>query len=369
MKTLGRAVISSFLFRFRNYALPRPLSTTTMAPPPPEVIDLSSSSDEDDDDLKRAIALSLKEAGASAKSPVKPDSPAKSPFKKEAQEDSNIPKNEAQPLDSPAAPGMTAFGSMLLDRKKMEEERQARIAKRKRAEDGSSEEAPAAQKPRVKLEASSTAQESKPLVSRTDSASSTASSSESPAPQKPRVSHEASTRGSTAREYKPSIPSAGNTSSTTAPSAHLLPFRKGAVRRTWTSGCERKGDDIKIEEVFQKDQLKLAVLASYQWDDEWMLSKIDISRTRLVCVAFAKDEAHVGTAPPFLCRESLLTPFAERPDAGQRTVEKRQVLLSAHERPRRHARKDPAPQVPALHARRSSVWELDALRLGRDWRA
>lgn len=30
-----------------------------------------------------------------------------------------------------------------------------------------------------------------------------------------------------------------------------------------------------------------------QWDDEWMLSKIDVSRTRLVCVAFASDEAQV----------------------------------------------------------------------------
>ncbi|MBE3044563.1 hypothetical protein IMZ48_18740 [Candidatus Bathyarchaeota archaeon] len=270
-----------------------------MAPPPPEVIDLSSSSDEDDDDLKRAIALSLKEANSSAKSPIKPDSPAKSHFKKEAQEDTKPPKNEPRPSDPPAMPGMTAFGSMLLDRKKMEEERQARIAKRKRAEDGSSEEAPAAQRSRVKFEASSTAQKSKPLVSSTDSASSTASSSKSPAPQKPRVSHEASTRESTAREYKPLISTAGNTSSTAAPSARSLPFRKGAVKRTWTSGCERKGDDIKIEEVFQKDQLKLAVLASYQWDDEWMLSKIDISRTRLVCVAYAKDEAHVWAASPY----------------------------------------------------------------------
>ena len=30
-----------------------------------------------------------------------------------------------------------------------------------------------------------------------------------------------------------------------------------------------------------------------QWDDEWMLSKIDVSRTRLVCIAFASDEEQV----------------------------------------------------------------------------
>lgn len=72
-----------------------------------------------------------------------------------------------------------------------------------------------------------------------------------------------------------------------------LHFPAGAVRKTWAYGYPRTGDDIKIEEVLQKDQLELAILSSYQWDDEWMLSKIDIPRTKLLLVAYAKDEEQV----------------------------------------------------------------------------
>ncbi|PTB66590.1 phospholipase D/nuclease [Trichoderma citrinoviride] len=70
-----------------------------------------------------------------------------------------------------------------------------------------------------------------------------------------------------------------------------LPYPNGTVKRTWARGCARTGDDITIEEVFQKDQLELAVLSSFQWDEEWMLSKLDISKTKLLLLAFAKDEA------------------------------------------------------------------------------
>ncbi|CAI4211433.1 unnamed protein product [Parascedosporium putredinis] len=79
----------------------------------------------------------------------------------------------------------------------------------------------------------------------------------------------------------------------TISSRSILPFPTGTVKRTWTHGQERRGDDIKIEEVFQRSELKLAVLASFQWDDDWLLSKINLSQTRLICVAFARDEAHI----------------------------------------------------------------------------
>lgn len=222
-----------------------------MASPPPEVIELSSSSDsDDDDDLKRAIALSLAEAAT----------PTKSSTNTRMDEGSIPPKDECRPSDTLASPGMAAFGSMLLDRKKMEEERQARISKRKHQDDGRSSEAPAA--------------------------------------QKPRLSDEASTQEPTSQRHRPTVRAANNPSSTTTSSPCPLPFPKGAVKRTWVRGCERKGDDIKIEEVLQKDQLKLAVLASYQWDDDWLLSQIDITRTRLICVAYASDEAHVRSQSP-----------------------------------------------------------------------
>jgi hypothetical protein len=73
-----------------------------------------------------------------------------------------------------------------------------------------------------------------------------------------------------------------------------LTFPRGVVKKTWAFGQPRQGDDIKIEEVLQKHQLELAVLSSYQWDEEWLLSKIDLARTKLILVAFAVDDAQVS---------------------------------------------------------------------------
>ncbi|KAI0458339.1 tyrosyl-DNA phosphodiesterase-domain-containing protein [Xylaria acuta] len=70
----------------------------------------------------------------------------------------------------------------------------------------------------------------------------------------------------------------------------LLPYPKGTVKKTWVTGYPRQ-DDIRIEEILQKEQLELAVLSSFQWDDEWLLSKIDIKKTKMVCIAFASSEA------------------------------------------------------------------------------
>ncbi|KAF4120288.1 Tyrosyl-DNA phosphodiesterase [Geosmithia morbida] len=79
-------------------------------------------------------------------------------------------------------------------------------------------------------------------------------------------------------------------------------FRDGAVKKTWAYGYPRTEDDIKIEEVLQRDQLELAVLSSFQWDDEWLMSKVDMLRTRLLLVAYAADQdqktAMQANAPP-----------------------------------------------------------------------
>lgn len=72
-----------------------------------------------------------------------------------------------------------------------------------------------------------------------------------------------------------------------------LPFVKGVVKRTWAAGQPLTDQDIKIEDIFKKDDLELAVLSSFQWDETWLLSKIDTSRTRLILVAFANSEAQV----------------------------------------------------------------------------
>ncbi|OHE91039.1 ubiquitin interaction domain-containing protein, partial [Colletotrichum orchidophilum] len=71
-----------------------------------------------------------------------------------------------------------------------------------------------------------------------------------------------------------------------------LPFPKGAFKRTWSHGCPRGGgDDIKIEEVLQKDKLQLAVLSSFQWDEEWLLSKVNALETKMLLIAYAANDA------------------------------------------------------------------------------
>ena len=68
-------------------------------------------------------------------------------------------------------------------------------------------------------------------------------------------------------------------------------FHTGAVKKTWAFGYPRN-DDIKIEEVLQRSDLKLAVLSSFQWNIEWLFSKIDLqSQSKLILVMQANDEA------------------------------------------------------------------------------
>ncbi|KAF5248333.1 hypothetical protein FANTH_5962 [Fusarium anthophilum] len=147
--------------------------------------------------------------------------------------------------------GGASLGLLSLDRKKMEEERLQRLAKRRRSpeDERSVGEVPPAKK------------------------------------------------------MTPSEPSRPVTATATAhvlPS--LVPYPKGAIKRTWAKGYPRTSDDIKIEEVFQKDKLELALLSSYQWDDEWLMSKIDPRKTKLLLLAFADSEAQksemLSNAPP-----------------------------------------------------------------------
>lgn len=54
-----------------------------------------------------------------------------------------------------------------------------------------------------------------------------------------------------------------------------LVFPHGTVKKTWAFGYPRTDDDIKLEEVLQKQDLNLAVLSSFQWDVEWLLAKLN----------------------------------------------------------------------------------------------
>lgn len=54
-------------------------------------------------------------------------------------------------------------------------------------------------------------------------------------------------------------------------------YLKGVVKKTWAFGQPRTSEDIKLEEVLQKNDLSLAVLSSFQWDVTWLLAKINMA--------------------------------------------------------------------------------------------
>ncbi|KAL9100983.1 MAG: hypothetical protein Q9163_003705 [Psora crenata] len=68
-------------------------------------------------------------------------------------------------------------------------------------------------------------------------------------------------------------------------------YLSGTVKKTWVSGHDRAGDDIKLEEVLQKDDLKLAVLSSFQWDMPWLLAKLNTEKTHTILAVQAKDQS------------------------------------------------------------------------------
>ncbi|RYC59815.1 hypothetical protein CHU98_g6380 [Xylaria longipes] len=146
------------------------------------------------------------------------------------------------PLPQATSQGIppSGFAALGLDRKSMEEERLARAAKRKAPHDDEITE---------------------------------------PRPQRTKTNVQSD-----------STPLSGTAYASTNAKPPLLPYPKGAVKKTWVAGYPRQ-DDIRIEEILQKEQLELAVLSSFQWDDEWLLSKIDIKKTKMVCIAFASSEA------------------------------------------------------------------------------
>ncbi|KAL7806460.1 phospholipase D/nuclease [Trichoderma gracile] len=150
------------------------------------------------------------------------------------------------------------FGA--LDRRAMEQERLERLAKRKGSSDANKE----------------------------DDIDSDGDVVEIPPPKRQAT---ASTLAAKSTESKPTASIQRPASASLAVPQSSLPYPNGTVKRTWARGCARTGDDITVEEVFQKDHLELALLSSFQWDEEWMLSKLDISRTKLLLLAFAKDEA------------------------------------------------------------------------------
>lgn len=177
-------------------------------------------SDSEDENLKRAIALSLQTMPE-----VKP-----------------LQHQELTPQPMAGIPG--------LNRRQQEEERLARLKRKREAS------------PPSKISPPPTRRPSKPSPSR-------ATVSE-PVP-KP----------------KPSTIASGHKSNGLS-GTEGLSYPDGAVLKTWAFGFPRDRD-LKIEELLQRSTLQAAVFSSFIWNMEWLFRKLDTSRTKFVLVMQAKD--------------------------------------------------------------------------------
>lgn len=232
-----------------------------------EVVDLTADSDDEkpqetvpvendevedsDEEMVKAIQLSLKSHSSS--SPVSPT---------EVKDVASTPKVESKKSGTSEA----RYGIPGLDRKKQEEERLARIAKKRKA---TSKSPP----PTARIA----------KVTRPESSS----INNTPRPVNPPLSS-----GNPELLRTPQQEQKGNGLKSTLESKSNLRFPTGAVKKTWAYGYPRM-DDIKIEEVLEPSDLKLAVLSSFQWDMEWLFSKLDQSGARTILMMQAKDDSTV----------------------------------------------------------------------------
>jgi hypothetical protein len=164
-----------------------------------------------------------------------------------------------------------------IDRKKLEEERLARVAKRK---------AEASISPPPLRRDTKLAKREGSLGDGGVTWSISPSSSAQPLSQSSAKNVEYSEQMNDENESEPLVA----TKMSLAPSPR---YPKGVVKKTWVFGCPRNGDDIKIEEVLNSADLELAILSAFQWDMEWLFSKFRRRDTRFMLVMQAKEESTV----------------------------------------------------------------------------
>jgi len=220
------------------------------------------SSDTDDEDLKAAIALSLNESKAGSADPGPP----------------------AVSGVAPSADTATILAS--LNRKEMEAQRLARLA-RKRERSISPPPASSARKA-PKLEQTTI---SLPSGARLSSFSANV--------QQDQRGRKAEIVNISNQRMKEPLPSSyaikPEAIEETKSQAQLIPnnpltYPSGAVKSTWAFGFDRTGNDIKLEEVLEPLTLRTAVLSAFQWDVEWLLAKINLNTTKLLFIMQAETE-------------------------------------------------------------------------------
>ena len=199
------------------------------------VVDLTSDREgEDDEDLKRAIVLSLRD-NVQLAVPIQQNADAmqkESDMTRTAQTAELTQQAPKSTSGKPQALPMTT--SFAWNRKAMEQERLARLEKSKRKR--------------------------------------------SPSPDEP-SKHLSQT----------SVPAAskGNSAGHQQPAGRVLRYPKGVIKRTFATKFPRT-NDLTVDELLEASSLKIAVISSFQWDEEWLRTKLDYTKVRQIWVMNAK---------------------------------------------------------------------------------
>ncbi|KAL8370426.1 hypothetical protein RB595_000686 [Gaeumannomyces hyphopodioides] len=238
--------------------------------------------EDEDEALRRAIALSIGRDVSPEPRHASPhahkdravagetvDLTSSSPGPTEDDGATHAPSPAPPVVAAPPAAAAAASSILGLDRKKMEEERLARMAKRKASEAGlsSTEERP---------------QQRSKVLDHRPSGIVPPHLGQAIAEARPPVASVACFAGNATSRPLTSPASADST---------LPVFPKGVVKRTWLRGQPMTPDDITIDQVLQKDMLQVAVLSSFQWDTDWLWRKVNPMKTKITLVAFAGNEA------------------------------------------------------------------------------
>ncbi|KAB5558681.1 tyrosyl-DNA phosphodiesterase-domain-containing protein [Coniochaeta sp. 2T2.1] len=207
-----------------------------------------------------------KPAGASGENGDRKSEP-----KKEEEQSSTAATSE------PAAPASSLSALLGLDRAKMEEERLARVRKRKAAEEGQSQQADSSK--RVKTNDENRRPDVTVTVAGAAAGKQPAARQQAMTSIPARPQQKIATLSSLAEQRQ--APEATRSEQ----GSSNLPFPKGVVKKTWCRGQPRLGDDITIAEVLRKDECELALISSFQWDQEWMYEQFDLRKTKLILVS------------------------------------------------------------------------------------
>ncbi|KAK8035676.1 tyrosyl-DNA phosphodiesterase domain-containing protein [Apiospora rasikravindrae] len=228
-----------------------------------------SSDDEDEDDLEKPPVYRPSHR-------LRQQGDMQDTKRKEEEEEEEVKPSSPAAQQQAAQPAQSGLAALGLDRKKMEEERLARLGKRK-APDSEQDSQDRNRRPKT-VSASPWEQ----LQHTTATALVEGAFRASPSTGAPLSTSQG--------RPSPSMPMPTPTPLPLPPPTRGLRWPKGVVKKTWAAGFPPAGDQVKIDEILQKDQLQLAIISSFQWDDEWMLSKINVSRTKLMCIAYASSE-------------------------------------------------------------------------------